>query len=106
MFIEVVFPLPFRNTFTYLVPKELEPAAKFGVRVLAPFGKRYITGFIIGQAKNSQEIEKIKQIIDVIDSIPLISESSFKFYQWMSEYYLSSLGEALKLSAPYGTDVE
>lgn len=106
MFIEVVFPLPFRNTFTYLVPKELEPAAKFGVRVLAPFGKRYITGFIIGQAKNSQDIEKIKQIIDVIDSIPLISESSFKFYQWMSEYYLSSLGEALKLSAPYGTDVE
>ncbi len=106
MLIEVVFPLPFRKSFTYLVPKELELAAKFGVRVLAPFGKRYITGFIIGQPETTQDLVKIKQIIDIIDSIPLFSKSGFSFYQWMSEYYLSSLGEALKLSAPYGTDVE
>lgn len=106
MYVEVVFPLPFRNSFTYSVPAELEPFAKAGVRAVVPFGKRTLTGFIINKTTTTEVKDKIKQIQDVLDEKPVFTKSSFKFYEWLSEYYLSSLGEALRLAVPQGTDVE
>lgn len=106
MFVEVVFPLPFRNSFSYSVPEELESSAQVGVRILAPFGKRTITGFIVDIISKPENLENIKSIQDVLDLEPIFSKTSLEFYKWLSEYYLSSLGEALKLAVPYGTDIE
>src|SRR3990172_2605489 len=106
MYAELVFPLPFRNTFTYSVPKSLEPLAKPGVRAVAPFGKRVLTGFIVATSSSTVVQEKIKPADDILDSKPIFTEKSFEFYKWLADYYLSSLGEALKLAVPYGLDVE
>jgi len=106
MFAKVVFPLPFRNSFTYSVPEDFEEKVSVGVRVVCPFGKRVLTGFVIDALKESDVKEKIKPILDVLDTQPIFSKKSLKFYEWVSEYYLSSLGEALKNSVPYGLDVE
>ncbi|MDP2363275.1 MAG: DEAD/DEAH box helicase family protein, partial [Ignavibacteria bacterium] len=107
MFVEVVFPLPFRKAFTYSVPKDLQEFAKVGVRVVAPFGKRTLTGFIINIPESiSLKKDEIKPITDILDDKPLFANKTLKFYEWLSEYYLCSLGEALKLLVPQGTDVE
>ena len=106
MFCQVVFPLPFRNTFTYSIPDELIDSVKLGVRVVAPFGKRVLTGFVIGLSETSDIKEKIKPIRDVLDVNPIFDKTALKFYEWISEYYLSSLGEALRNSVPYGTEIE
>ena len=107
MFVEIVFPLPFRKAFTYSVPKELLQYAKIGVRAVAPFGKRVLTGFIISTSdKTSVKREEIKPISDILDGKPIFTNKSLKFYEWLSEYYLCSLGESLKLIVPQGTDVE
>ncbi|HUX61268.1 MAG TPA: primosomal protein N' [Ignavibacteriaceae bacterium] len=106
MFVEIVFPLPFRNSFTYSVPEELEISAQIGVRALVPFGKRTITGFIVKIISKPNNLENVKSILDVLDLEPIFSKTSLEFYKWLSDYYLSSLGEALKLAIPYGTDVE
>jgi len=106
MYAELVFPLPFRKTFTYLIPKEFEELAKKGVRAVAPFGKRTLTGFIINLCETTSVKEKLKSITDILDEKPIIDNKSLEFYKWISEYYLSSLGEALKLAVPYGSDVE
>lgn len=106
MYVEIVFPLPFRKSFTYLVPKELEKQVKPGVRAVAPFGKRTITGFIINKAKTTTLKDDIKPIIDIIDEQPIVNKNGFKFYQWLADYYLCSFGEALKLAVPYGSEVE
>ncbi len=107
MFAELVFPLPFRNSFTYQIPDELIEAAQIGVRAVAPFGKRILTGYIINLVETPQlKDEKIKSIYDVLDSHPIFTKESLKFYEWISDYYLCTLGEALKNSAPYGLDVE
>ena len=106
MYAELVFPLPFRNTFTYSVPKSLEPLAKPGVRAVAPFGKRVLTGFIVATSSSTVVQEKIKPVDDILDSKPIFTEKSFEFFKWLADYYLSSLGEALKLAVPYGLDVE
>lgn len=106
MFVELVFPLPFRNTFTYSVPDELLQLANVGTRAVAPFGKRTLTGFIVKKSPTTEITEKIKPIEDILDEVPVVDEKSLKFYTWLSDYYLSSLGEALKLAVPYGTEVE
>lgn len=106
MYAQVVFPLPFRNAFTYSVPKGLEENIKVGVRVVVPFGKRVLTGFVVEISSKTDLESGIKPIRDVLDEDPIFNKESLKFYEWISEYYLSSLGEALRNSVPYGTDVE
>lgn len=106
MYAEIVFPLSFRKTFTYRVPKELQNQAKVGVRAVAPFGKRTLTGFIISKPKDVSIKEEIKQVIDILDEKPIVDKDGFKFYEWLADYYLCSLGEALKLAVPYGSDIE
>ncbi|MCK5456775.1 MAG: primosomal protein N', partial [Melioribacteraceae bacterium] len=106
MFAQVVFPLPFRNSFTYSIPADLLDFVKVGVRVVVPFGKRVLTGFVVDISEKTDVKEKIKPIRDVLDDKPIFNKDSLKFYEWISEYYISSLGEALKNSVPYGLEVE
>lgn len=106
MFAEVVFALPFRKAFTYEIPSELKKFVKEGVRVVAPFGKRTLTGFVIKVTKTTQVKDEIKQIREVLDDEPIFNKTLLKFYDWIAEYYLCSLGEALKLLVPHGTEVE
>jgi primosomal protein N' (replication factor Y) (superfamily II helicase) len=106
MHVEIVFPLPFRKAFTYLVTRELEKQAMVGVRAVAPFGKRTLTGIIINKLKTASLKGEIKPITDIIDEKPIVDKDGFKFYQWLADYYLCSFGEALKLAVPYGSEVE
>jgi primosomal protein N' (replication factor Y) len=107
MYVEIVFPLPFRKAFTYSVPKDLHDFAKVGIRAVAPFGKRTLTGFIINLPTTiSLKKNEIKTITDILDDEPIFSGKTLKFYEWIADYYLCSLGEALKLLVPQGTEVE
>lgn len=107
MYAEIVFPNSFRNSFTYIIPKDFKLYAKPGIRALAPFGKRKLTGFIIKIADSVLiDEKKIKTIYDLLDTEPIFNEESLGFYKWMSDYYLSSLGDALKNSTPPGTEIE
>jgi primosomal protein N' (replication factor Y) (superfamily II helicase) len=106
MYCQVVFPLPFRNAFTYSIPDEFIDSVRVGVRVVVPFGKRVLTGFVISIGEKSEVKEKIKPVRDVLDLNPIFDKKTLKFYEWISEYYISSLGEALRNSVPYGSDVE
>ncbi|VAX22587.1 Helicase PriA essential for oriC/DnaA-independent DNA replication [hydrothermal vent metagenome] len=106
MFAQVVFPLPFRNSFTYSIHVEHLELVKIGVRVVVPFGKRTLTGFVVDVSETTDVEGKIKPIRDVLDNAPIFDESSLKFYEWLSSYYISSLGEALRNSVPYGLEVE
>ncbi len=106
MFAQVVFPLPFRNSFTYSIPIEHLELVKVGVRVVVPFGKRTLTGFVVDISETTDIEGEIKPIIDVLDDSPIFDKNSLKFYEWLSNYYVSSLGEALRNSVPYGLEVE
>ncbi len=106
MFVNVVFPTSFRNSFTYSVPAELTDLISVGVRVVVPFGKRILTGFVVETLSEYKDELKLKNVIDVLDDIPIFNEDSLKFYKWISDYYLCSLGEALRYSVPPGSEIE
>ena len=45
-FAEVVFNLPIKEAFTYTIPPDLLGKVQVGMRVLVPFGRRHITGYV------------------------------------------------------------
>ncbi|MFQ5674708.1 MAG: primosomal protein N' [bacterium] len=98
-YVQVVFPLPLNQAFTYSVPDELKEIAKIGSRVIAPFGPRRLTGFIVGLSETT-ELSEIKPVQDILDLTPLVSDHMLALAQWIAEYYLCSLGEVLKATLP------
>ena len=99
MFVDVVVSLPVDGEFTYIVPDEFAPDVEIGKRVLVPFGKRTVTGYIVN-IKHKALIKNIKPVIDLLDTTPLFDSRRLKFFRWLSSYYFSTLGEALSLIHP------
>lgn len=106
IFVQVAIPLPVRKLFTYSVPSELKSQIQIGIRVVVPFAKRTLTGFVISVKGKAEYTKEIKPIFDVLDDKPIFDEKIYKFYKWVADYYLCSIGEALRNSVPHGSDVE
>ena len=73
------------KTFDYHVPAHLEEVIELGQRVSVPFGYRFIIGYVL-EIKAETDIEKTKDIVDVIDIIPSLTPE------------LIELGETLSMS--------
>ena len=72
-------------------------------RVLAPLGERTREGVIVDlmdQPDLPDESIQIKNLADCLDDAPTFSDELLTLTKWMSEYYLSSWGEALRCAAP------
>ncbi len=103
MFLHVAVPRPFDDLFTYSCPPELEDQARVGMRVVAPFGRQKITGYILDASKelpahHSGRIseEDIKPVFSILDSEPLIDETMLSLCKWASDYYMFPVGMVLK----------
>ena len=105
MFVNVAINIPSGGLFTYGVPDGMEGQIAIGKRVLAPFGRRNVTGYIV-ESISSTDIPSVKNIIDLLDSEPLFNAQDLVFYRWIAEYYLYPLGKTLKTLLPGGIDVE
>ena len=102
--IEVAIPLPLDRTFHYSVPESLRPSVRQGVRVFVPFGRRKLTGYVMGPA--ASPAGELKDIIEILDTDPLFTPRELAFYRWISSYYLAPLGEVIKTSLPAGINIE
>lgn len=102
-YLEIAVAAPLENTLTYSVIDELAPHAAPGKRVLAPLGRRRVTGYILGPA-NKPEKFKARPIKDVLDEIPLFPESMIPFFRWISGYYIYPLGQTIKEALPSGVN--
>jgi len=103
MFVEVVFPIPVDKSYFYSVPEELKDKIKFGIRIKADFNNRKTYGFVIdikNEIEDKEILDKVKLIEGVIDTEPLINEFTFKLAKWVKDYYITSLGEVLKVMIP------
>ena len=103
-------PVPLRQNFTYRIPEEFRERIKIGARVLVPFGKQLLTGYAVAfhpaiEPGSEMQPEEIKDIAELTDDEPLITEEILKLTQWTADYYAASWGEILKASLPAGINV-
>lgn len=104
---EIILPLALRQTYTYRVLESQKESVEPGKRVIVQFGKRKMyTGIIHSLHNNDPSLDEIKEISSVLDDRPLVSEIQLKFWEWMSDYYMCSLGEVFKAALPQGLKLE
>lgn len=85
------------NSFIYSVPKEWISLLAPGSLVQTPFGRRTIEGVVLRVRKAvPQSLKaKIRPITKVLSPEPILSKIHLWLAEWMQEYYLCSLGEAI-----------
>lgn len=104
---EILLPLPLYGTFTYHIPDEITHLIKLGCRVLVPFGRKKIyTGIVTLVHDKKPEKYEVKDIIELLDSSPILLNPQLKLWNWISDYYLCSPGDVYKAALPSGLKVE
>lgn len=100
-FVAVAVPLPLFQTFTYSLPPVFAQGLCIGMRVLVPFGRRRLSGYVVG-FPGAGPHQELKEIRDVLDREPLFDENDLKFYQWAARYYCYPIGQTIQTALPPG----
>ena len=107
MFTDIILPLPLDGVFTYSVPQSLEGQVKRGVRVLVPLGRNKTYVGIISEVHDKKpEGYQTKDILQVLDSCPILLDAQLHLWQWIADYYMAPIGEVFKAAFPAGLKAE
>lgn len=104
---DVILPVPLDGYFTYAVPQEAQGRVTQGIRVIVPFGrsKNYV-GIIARLHDEKPQGYEVKPISVVVDTQPILLSGQLDFWQWISSYYMSPIGEVYKAALPAGLKAE
>ncbi|MEM6321023.1 MAG: primosomal protein N', partial [Bacteroidota bacterium] len=106
-FATVIIPVAVPKAYTYVVPDELLPDLKFGMRVEVQFGKsKLYAGIVVALHQNPPANHKPKPIFSIIDTIPIISTKQYELWQWMAEYYCCTIGQVMNAALPKGLKLD
>lgn len=100
-FINVILPIPLEKSFTYAVtPAEAEFLIP-GMRVSVPFGKSKIyTALVLEVHQTAPLIYEAKDIHQILDEAPIVTAMQLKHWEWISNYYMCTLGEVMRAALP------
>ncbi|MGA6926018.1 MAG: primosomal protein N', partial [Desulfosarcina sp.] len=102
--VAVAVALPVQGTFSYSIPAPLAVQACTGKRVLVPFGRRTVTGYLMGTDRAADQRET-RHILDVLDEKPLFPPAMIPFFQWTAAYYMHPLGLVINTALPAGLNL-
>lgn len=103
LFADVMLPVPIPKLFTYRVPKDINDSILVGCRVVVPFGKRKILTGVVGKLHETPpEHYNARYIEALLDQVPVLTGHQFRFFYWLAEYYMCTIGEVLNIALPSG----
>lgn len=106
-YVDVIVPLPIAGQYTYSLPDEMVGRVLVGCRVVVPFGrKKYYTGLVTRIHEDAPEGYETKEVAELLDEHPILFERQYRFWKWLSEYYLCTLGDVYKAALPSGMKLE
>lgn len=105
-FVDVILPVPLEGLFTYGLPEQWAAQVTMGVRVLVPLGKskHYIAMAV--RVHQTEPQVKWKNIEQVLDDKPVLRQEQMRLWQWISDYYMSPIGDVFKAAMPSGMKTE
>ena len=101
-YVDVILPLPLDGTFTYSIPEGMEEKVVPNMRVLVPLGKskKYIA-MVVDVHSEKPEFD-CRPIEAVLDKYPSLLPQQMRLWQWISDYYMSPLGDVFGAAMPSG----
>ena len=106
-FADVILPLPLYRYFTYRVPVEMQGCLRQGHRVVVSFGRsKFYTAIVVALHDTEPQGYEVKEIATLLDDEPIVLRPQLKFWEWIAEYYLCSVGDVYKAALPSGLKLE
>ena len=105
MFAKVIVQLKVKSidhTFTYRIPDNLIDIVKKGSKVIVPFGKQMLEGFVLEISSIYEDDYKIKSIIDCPLNTPSLNEELLLLGSYISKRTLSTLIKSYQIMLPTG----
>ncbi|RKS14588.1 primosomal protein N' [Flavobacterium sp. 120] len=100
-FVEVILPLSLAKTFTYSVSEAEFHYIKIGMRLAVPFGKSKIyTALVIEIHQNKPTLYEAKEIHQILDEKPIVTEIQIAHWQWIASYYMCAIGDVYRGAMP------
>ena len=103
---DIILPLAIADVYTYNIPEALLPIANrqspiTGCRVLVPLGKKSIIGIIYRQHEDELPANvKVRDVLQIVDEAPIVTAEQIKLWEWLSSYYMCTLGEVMAAALP------
>ena len=105
-FVDVILPVPLEGLFTYGLPDGWVDRVAMGVRVQVPLGKsKHYIAMAVRVHQNEPAV-KWKMIDEVLDDAPVLLDQQMRLWQWISDYYMSPIGDVFKAAMPSGMKTE
>jgi len=100
-FIDVILPIPLQKLFTYKITSAEATFLKKGMRVAVEFGKSKVYTALVYSIHSEAPIGyEAKEIHQILDETPIVNELQLKHWEWISNYYMCSLGEVFRAALP------
>jgi primosomal protein N' (replication factor Y) len=100
-FVEVILPLSLPKTFTYSVSEAEFHYIKIGMRLAVSFGKSKIyTALVIEIHQNKPTLYEAKEIHQILDEKPIVTEIQIAHWQWIASYYMCAIGDVYRGAMP------
>lgn len=98
-FARILVDVPLRGmdeSFHYTVPAEMRGRIRQGSRVLTPFGKKQVVGYVLDFSRPPGDVVELKEISGILNEGPVFTPEQLSLAGWMAEYYLCSVVTALQ----------
>ena len=100
MLFDIILPLAIADVYTYNIPSEIQ-YPQIGMRVLVPLGKKSIIGVIYRKHEGELPANvKVRDVLQIIDDTPIVTAEQLKLWEWLSSYYMCTLGEVMAAALP------
>ncbi|MBS1927774.1 MAG: primosomal protein N', partial [Bacteroidetes bacterium] len=93
-------PLALPKIYTYALPNDLFPLAVPGKRAEVVFGRNRKYAGIINRVIDEEPKFETREIISILDDLPLLNPEQLQFWDWIAKYYMCSEGEVMIAALP------
>ena len=111
---DIILPLAIADVYTYRVVDAREASygtaapigegraqALIGRRVLVPLGKKSVIGIIYRKHEGELPANvKVRDVLQIVDEAPIVTAEQLKLWEWLSSYYMCTLGEVMAAALP------
>lgn len=86
--------------FDYLIPEQWHSIIQPGARVLVPFGRQKVSGFVLALKESADVTRPLKSIAKVLDVTPLLTPELLKLANWLKGRYVCTTLQSLQSMIP------
>ncbi len=101
LYAEIIIPLALPKNYTWLAPQSMLNAVRPGCRVEVNLGKnKKYAGIVKRLHHEKPEFFEPKEILNLLDTEPVVYEEQLQLWEWMAAYYMCSQGEVMAAALP------